>query len=139
MSHLLIIQLLVEREQLLPPEMLQPKSIHRTRQVLLFKKRPQPSFPTSLKQDAIAAATSYEMKYRPEDHDLISWRILGEQEQLEWGNIISLPEVEAQDNIPPLEEDSYLNKVFFQRFFPSLWLCSKSRPNCSLYQRPKQE
>jgi hypothetical protein len=39
-----------------------------------------------------------------EQIDVISWRILGEQEQIEWGDtdMINLPEVEVQDNIPPL-------------------------------------
>jgi hypothetical protein len=72
-----------------------------------------------LSNDVIARKAIYKMQHGKEDNEFLSWRILKDGENLEWETIELHDDVEYLKDID-IDDDTNLNAIFFDHFFPSL-------------------
>jgi hypothetical protein len=67
----------------------------------------------------IAEAATYKMQYGKEDNEFLSWKILKDEEDLEWEAIELPDDVKFLKDID-VDDDTNLNEIFFDHFFLSV-------------------
>jgi hypothetical protein len=72
-----------------------------------------------MEKDIIATATTYHMQYGNAEGEVIDWKIVPDDEHLDWAMPDIPTNVEFLREIP-LDVDSDLCDVFFEEFFPSV-------------------